>query len=286
MTGVQTCALPIFIESIIINIFNVNSREFWGALLGVRDSQVMWIMNRYGINLSFATLSEPGYVAIILLIYYNLYYLGVNSRKKNLFYALSILTGILSGSTMAIAIIVAQFIYVYIRSIFQNNIKVMKAIKSNFILFAGIFLIGLLFYRISTVNENIVWILSKISGFLTGEGGRSEVARYNSLKYAMSSFFSSPFLGVGYGSTSAPGLLPTMLASLGIIGTYLYLSIIVTSVKKVFYREKDFLKSIMNIILWCFIGQFSLTYSPIIIIIIGSIISSGQTKKLDRKQYN
>ncbi|MBK5484104.1 hypothetical protein JFV29_19875 [Peribacillus sp. TH16] len=78
-----------------------------------------------------------------------------------------------------------------------------------------------LFALFTYYNERIMSLLS--NGGLGSEG-----SRMMSITNALELFKNSPFVGVGLGTTDVHGFIPTMLASLGTIGTILYSLVLLT----------------------------------------------------------
>lgn len=270
----------IIIEFLVTNIFSVNVREIWNLILGIRDSQVTHIIKRFGFNVSYGPFSEPGYISSMLLIYYNLYCLDkLTYRTDHIYFGLSILVGIISGSTAAFLVIFSVVLYKYFRPLLNKYLNLKSIAKNHIYFLGGILLIFTFLIYSDKLNGNVMVIINKVQGFIIGAGGNSEVTRSNSMKYVMQSFIQSPLFGVGYGSTTAPGLIPTILANFGIINLVFYTVFIISAIKKCFKIKIDIIKIVMNAILWFFMGQLSYTYSPIMFIILFSVIHDEKLNK-------
>lgn len=220
----------IVLESVLINILEISDwRLFIIRLLGASEQTKVYDFSTVrflGVQSSFLFYSEPSFVCMPLLVFYLInYQKGKPSNKKMGLFILSFAVAILSGSTNCM--IIALFgVFTLIKILFFN-----KGISDSKRIFKIVFLffvaaVSFLFIASKTkiYDQLIDRIWSKLSAYLTMEkvADGSSVSGYirrfgNSICYSV--LKTNPLFGVGLGTTRGYGFIPSMLATMGMIGS-------------------------------------------------------------------
>lgn len=269
----------VLIEFLLVNFFNIdNYRTIILKIFGVIDFKKVYAYStvRIGkIKSAFAFFSEPSYMCGPLLVYYFINYAkGILSYKKMLMFIISFCVGIISGSTNAVITLFFGLV-VFFKVIFIDNKNINITKITVILLFICILISGFVFlknnkYITENFNSNVIVKISSYihlaknksgfsaSGYVRGYGN---MVCYSVLKY-------NPFFGVGLGTTRGYGFIPSMLATLGIVGSISLINFYFTALN--IYVNKNNVVSfvILSLMLTGFysaIQMYSLILVPILI---------------------
>lgn len=245
-----------FIRSIINNIFGLLERTY------------VTPPERYGLFNAYGLYSEPSYVAAIMIGYYAIKYVnGIKGFKDSCYFLLSILVLVVSGSSTGI-LLISIAILVLLHSTLKLNKKT--------VVFFGIFLmifpfaIGItaVFMNNSreVVNEIYETTSTKVISYINKDhsGQGSGYARVNGNQICYDVLKVNPVVGVGLGSTRGFGLIPGMVATMGILGVICY--IIFAKINfNISVNKNNILLFSIYMVLLCFIFSIWYIYMPAII---------------------
>lgn len=228
-------------------------------ILGSTDSHLTWIAERGGFPVLQGLTLEPGHYAqsfipgILVLMLSKEF-----SEQKKLFgFFLFSYVIFFSGSFAGLAIVLFMFI------IYLFNNRSFVPVKIFWLLTSAV---GILIYLKGRNPLLLEYYSMRVTSFLKGQSvGTSEGVRMTSLKSAISLIKEYPFFGVGLGTTNVSGFLPTILVNIGIIGTFLWLILVMIGFKNTKLKNKIWL--IFMIPLYFFIGDMKNIYGLEMIII-------------------
>ena len=254
-------------------VSNNNLIKFVTFIFGDTGSQYTRLVKRGGIFCIQGFNKEPSHVAIAFLILQVIILLSKDlaSVKKTLHSVLIVSIMIFSGAfTGALCAVISVIIYIVtLKKIQMINcivgigilflillgigISVKNSLLQYYLMRVGNFL-GILKYAYPAMNKNDALLKVQNIQYYFSNGGNSgsEYIRLSSILYNLDLFYQNILLGVGLGATNAQGMIPSILANIGIIGSFLWSKVI-------FYG-----KSIKGI-----------TNKLILIIIIGSLFFIG-----------
>lgn len=201
------------------------------------DKTYMIAPKRYGFYCAYGFLAEPSYMAIFL-VYGTLLISKKKIEIKELKYCiLSVICLLTSGSTAAYMVIP----YIIGIALYKNIIsKSSRAGKIEFGIICCIVILCILYYGLFSFDFSSAGdgILDKIINYITG--GNSNINSGYTRSHGNARCYSvlryNPLFGVGLGTTRGYGLLPGMVACLGIVGSlslgYFYIEMFNVEVKK------------------------------------------------------
>lgn len=223
----------ILVEAIIINIVNIDElRKIIMSFFGAIDNDKIYSYSTVrflGLKSAFGFYTEPSYVAGPLLVFYLLNYAKGHITKENLLlFFISGIVAILSGSTNSI---IALCFGIF--ALFKMLIKDEKLTNKNrVIIFSALMLFIIILLVIMTLNDAEIWnkgfykIYDKLEAYFTSTKTKnaSTISGYirsygNSVCYGV--LKTNPLFGAGLGTTRGYGFIPSMFATLGIVGSIL-----------------------------------------------------------------
>lgn len=221
----------ILLETVMVNIFNFdNYRTIMMTIFGVDESAKIYSFSTVrflGLNSAFGFYSEPSYVSGPLLVFYLVNYINeATSFKKLVWFFISFLVAILSGSTNCILILCFGVVVLIKMILINKEISLTKRVWTSGLI--GTFAISFMIVIIS--NNLDLWLLllgnisEKLEAYisLTSTSNSSTISGYirsygNSVCYEV--LITNPIFGVGLGTTRGFGMIPSVLASYGILGS-------------------------------------------------------------------
>ncbi len=194
-------------------------------------------------------MQEPSHYAVSFIP--GLTILALSSKKKIKFTLLkvsAILILFLSGSFLGAGIITYWLMLTIYKSIFKS--KYMKGISISLVFGLTLIIVsivGLLTEVIPLLNYYTSRLFGLVGfGPITG----SEGVRLLSIAKALESFAKNPFFGIGIGSTSVHGFIPSLISNIGIFGFIAWLLFFTNA----FNIRK---RSIFPLVLWIMLAIFS-----------------------------
>jgi hypothetical protein len=252
--------LIIIIEFILINLLDLNIRFYINLLFGLRDSQVTENLYRYGFKSAYFSFAEPSILSFSMIIYYNIIMKSKVFKTKFINFILGFLISILSGSTTVIVVSLA-----FIPLLYLNFKKTKKSI--NYAVYSILIVILTLFL----INDVIVYNIQRSINLILVSSTISDAFRINSITIAFQSFIQSPLFGVGFGSTYATALIPTMLANFGVVLFSIYIFIHYKIISRHVKIEITRSITLVSFVLLVFTGQFYIIFNSIMFIFIMSL---------------
>lgn len=217
----------IIVESIIDNCLANNLvRELINYCFGISDKTYVIAQQRYGLYSAYGLFVEPSHLGAVILIYYSIsYLLGFKEYKDKIYFLLSFLVIILSGSSTSFINIPIGILVAY--KYFVRNDKKSYFKWGIIVLFIPIIILILIILfnkRNESINAVIEYTQRKIIAYVNSD--RSDGSAYarsfgNNTCYGVLKI--NPILGVGLGTTRGFGLIPGILSNLGILGTLAYI---------------------------------------------------------------
>ena len=223
--------LMIILEAILVNVFNMdNLRKIIMIIFGAIDNSKIYSYSTVrflGLKSAFGFYSEPSYVSGPLLVFYLINYMKGHASKKNiLWFFISFIIAILSGSTNSIVAVFLGIIALVKILLKDKKVNVNKRILT----LSALFILVLIAITYLYFNNADIWdkglykIYEKLNAYLTftKTENLSTISGYirkygNSVCYNV--LKTNPLFGVGLGTTRGYGLISSMLASFGIIGS-------------------------------------------------------------------
>jgi hypothetical protein len=191
--------------------------DFSTKIFGIATSQVVVNFERGGVFALQGLTFEPSVLvfsflpAVFILLTNTIF-----SRKKQILSLCAFLYVILASGSFGGFAFTGLFIFVYIFS----NIKF--TLKKLIVLFYIAVPVILVLISSPTISTLLSYYFERVQSLLNNGQVGSETSRMLSVNSALDSIIHYPFFGVGLGSTDIHGFLPTLFASLGIIGGTLW----------------------------------------------------------------
>lgn len=219
------------IEALIVNVFHIDGfRKMVMGFFGAVDNDKIYSYSTVrflGLKSAFAFYTEPSYVSGPLLVFYLINYVRGSITKNNLLlFFISAIVAVLSGSTNCIiALVFGIFV------LFKMLIKDEKITKKNkmiifYILLLFILILLLIFNDAQIWNKGFNKVYDKLKAYFTATKTKnaSTISGYirsygNSVCYNV--LKTNPLFGAGLGTTRGYGFVPSMIATLGIVGSIL-----------------------------------------------------------------
>lgn len=255
----------LLLEILISNIFNNNYfRDTILFIFGVQDygEGISDYIFRNGIIGGAAFFPETSYISIILIYYLLILKQGLISNLEILMYYISILLLLLSGSSTGIMLLPLAII-ISLKEIINKRKEYIHGLILLFyigVIINFMYIYSDIFYLLKDV------LISKINSYLSGEK-LNDVVVYSGLarsfgnEQAYKIFMEEPLWGIGLGSIWAYGIIPSALASMGIIPLLAYGVYIKYNMYISIYRKNILLLIIL--LLYCTsIYQFNYLFTP------------------------
>lgn len=234
--------------------------DFTTNIFGIAESQVTVNFERGGVFALQGLTHEPSIFAfsflpaILILMTSNLF-----SEKKRFWSLAVFIYVVLSSSSFAGFALTALFLVSYLIS----NRKVIIH-KIYLFIVVGITSMTILAFDSSTSNL-FSYYIERVISFLNGGGYGSENSRLYSIENAVNLFKEYPFFGIGIGTTDVHGFIPTLLASLGLIGSVLWFLIMLRGFENSRNKKKELLIFMLPFLF--FTGSLRTVYSVDMILI-------------------
>lgn len=250
-------------------VSNTMMRSIINTIFGVLERTYEVPPQRYGLFNAYGLYVEPSYVAGTMLGYYAIKYVrGINGFKDQCYFLLSVLILIISGSSTGILLIsIASIVFIH------SNIK----LNRRTIILFGISLTVLpiiIVISAVTINNSNKQIFndiyettsSKVIAYIHKDQSDkgSGYARMNGNRMCYEVLKTNPFVGVGLGSTRGFGLIPGMVATMGVLGIVAYIFFAKINFNIYINKKNIFLFSIYMALL-CYIFSIWYIYMPAII---------------------
>lgn len=204
----QILFISIIVESLIVNIFDLNDRNLMGFIFNISQNNQLENWKTFGISSVCFCFSERSTMAIIFIFYSILY--NRNLEKKEFIWILiSLMAVFCTGSSSALVISVLFSVILALK-----NRKKFLYSKWSFFVFGSVFIV---FVFLLIRYNNILF--EKIYNYLfTKETWGSAFFRAQSNYYGMMAFFNSYMFGYGIGTVYCHSMLIQTLANIGIFG--------------------------------------------------------------------
>ena len=127
--------------------------------------------------------------------------------------------------------------------------------------------------------EYMIRNVGRISVLLSASdaGLGSELERFFHIRLNFKAWASRPLFGIGLGTTNAPGLIPTLLSNLGIVGSAALTWLLFAWTRRE-PHEVAIHRMLPMLLLLTAAGQLSMIYSPILVILFLGILKSKETQ--------
>ena len=257
----------IIVESFIDNFIAVNFvRNVINNIFAAGDRTYIIAEKRYGIYSAYGLFSEPSYVGSIMIIFYSIMYVGgLKSIKERLFFFLSFIVIILSGSSVSF-LMIPLGILVVIKNYLKINKEIM--IKIVFIIVS----VPIAVYIVTLIsNSGVEMIEYTINKLLAYFGGNridgSGYSRSFGNRVCYNVFRVNPIFGVGLGTTRGFGIIPGLVANLGIAGVISYILFIKNNLNICITKNNFFIFVIFIIYLTSIFSIWHI-YTPIMIALV------------------
>ena len=227
------------------------------SLLGQGASQYQSIGKRAGAYFIQALMKEPSHFAVSLVPGLTIFAL---SRKRNVSTSLleiaSVAILFLSGSFAGFAIILYWLTLKLFRYVLESKLgKIISFAIVIGVLILIVFLIGML----ADIIPLLGYYLSRLSGLIgTGPSIGSESIRLYSIKSSLEYLSKRPVFGIGLGSTSAHGFIPSLLSNIGLAGFIIWIVFLLDAFS---IRRRNFVPLILWLILAIFTGDIGWFYN-------------------------
>lgn len=186
-------------------------------IFGIAESQVVVNFERGGASALQGLTLEPGSLvisfmpAVLILLTSSIY-----TEKQRFLYLIPFLYVILSSGSFAGFALCVLFVLTYVIS---NKRRIVPKL---FLVFVPAAIATVCLMAIPSFSALFDYYFDRAVSLMNGGNVGSELPRVLSINTAMENFKNHPLLGVGFGSTDVFGFLPTLLASVGSIGTLLW----------------------------------------------------------------
>lgn len=239
------CIFEFLYNNIISNSY---IRRFITYVFGNTGSQYTTIISRGGIFCIQGFNKEPSHIAVAFFILEVIILLSkeFTNFKKVLYSMVILFIMFLSGSftgalcsiisviiylvtlkripliTCILGIVMSMAVLLYIQISIENSLLqyYLMRVKNFF---------SILEYAKPAMNKNdaLLKVQSIQYYFANGGNGGSEYMRLSSILYNLDLFYQNMLLGVGLGTTNTYGMIPSILANIGIVGGFLWYKMIV-----------------------------------------------------------
>ncbi|WP_210469643.1 hypothetical protein [Sporosarcina sp. 6E9] len=231
----------------ITKLFNSNIFiDIAGQIFGVGNSQLTWLVERGSSPVLQGLTLEPGHYAqsfipAILILFTDKLF---TERQRFMYFVLFGYVIFFCGSFAGIGI----FLVMSIMYLFSKGKYIV--IKVGTLIFFG--LIGLLVFGQRNPLMFQYYTL-RIQAAIKGEDiGSSDGVRMLTLENGLDLFQHNPLIGVGFGTTSINGFIPSLLVNVGIIGTILWFVIMLKGFTRTVIVNRSWL--VLVILLFMLVG--------------------------------
>lgn len=229
------------------------------TIFGVGGSQLTWLAERGSYPVLQGLMLEPGHYAASFIPAIFILFRDPMFTEKERFWKFLLFAYVIffTGSFAGFAII----FFLIALYLFSNRKKII--IK----LFAGTGVAIIFSLVLSKLSPGLLnYYLLRLSLLLQNQSSTtSDNIRVLSIKNAIGLFENSPLLGVGFGSTTVHGFMPSMLANVGIIGTILWFALMFRGFTRT--EPINILWMLASIPLFFFVGGLGTMYALDMIVI-------------------
>lgn len=260
----------ILIEFFVSNfVSSTMMRGLINQIFGLLDKTYEVPPERYGLFNAYGLYVEPSYVAGTILGYYAIKYVnGIKDFKDLCYYILSVLILVISGSSTGILLIsIAAFVFLH--STLKLNRKTVIILGLSLTIFPLIVMGAAL-----TLNESNRQVFdeiyettsSKVMAYIYKDQSDkgSGYARMNGNRMCYEVLKTNPFVGVGLGSTRGFGLIPGMVATMGLLGIAAYIFFAKVNFN-IYVHKKNIVLFSIYMVLLCYVFSIWYIYMPAII---------------------
>lgn len=210
--GIVEQLIKIFISSTL-------TFDFLNKIFGITSSQLTWYVERGGFPILQGLMLEPGHYAQSFIPAIFIVFLSKTYSQKNKLQLLVLFSYVIffSGSFAGIAIISLMILMYAFGDRRNKHLKIALVFT--------VFLLGL--FTVYKTNSSLYnYYSSRAIALLTNSNiGSSESVRSLSLDYGWQLIKDYPLLGVGFGTTSVTGFIPSMVINFGLLGSVTWFSI-------------------------------------------------------------
>lgn len=271
----------LLIEFITKNIFH--SRIFndvVSQLFGVGESTVTFIFKRGNLYALQGLTREPSHLALGL--FYLALILIFSNRFKNIIKDLIIISFILfvSGSFSAVLYISAIMGVLILR--YYKKRKFLLTIPISVLLGALFLQLNVSSYYFDRIINSIQFLTNPNYGI--NNAATSESFRFTTMFESLNLFMDRPLFGIGLGIPYSYGFVSGALASIGIIGFILWFRYVFFTIGNNSFKSFKYIVTLL--VVWFFVGDMSILYGLITILLSSIIGNENRLNKLITLETN
>lgn len=254
----------LYIEWILNNVLKVDYfRRGVSFIFGKGAYTVDALLTRGGLHSIQGFMREPAHLSEGLFYFLLIVILaGLDKRKTHRLILISAPLILLSGSFSGILYLIALFVIYMaknkITSVYTIGVLILILISLPFLFSSELFQ----YYYTRLMNSFRILTNSQTSTTIS-----SEAVRLNTVIYTFDAFLKRPLFGLGIGIPYSYGFLSGLLASIGSIGSTLWMLFVFKLFGNLRINIRTIFIIVAMIVVWNFTGNISVSYSVFILLI-------------------